>query len=58
MSLTMNLIEGAKWSDGVPFTADDVMFTYENYILDPNVPSPNEADAWTYGGKVTTLEKT
>ncbi|CAA9587245.1 MAG: hypothetical protein AVDCRST_MAG86-3969 [uncultured Truepera sp.] len=57
MSLTMNLIEGAKWSDGVPFTADDVVFTYENYILDPNVPSPNETDAWTYGGEVTTLEK-
>lgn len=57
MSLTMNLIEGAKWSDGMPFTADDVLFTYENYILDPRVPSWVEADAWTYGGEVTTLEK-
>ncbi len=57
MSLTMQLIEGAKWSDGVPFTADDVIFTYENYILDPQVPSWVEADAWTYNGKVTTLEK-
>ena len=25
--LTMHLVEGAKWSDGVPFTSDDVMFT-------------------------------
>jgi ABC-type transport system substrate-binding protein len=36
----MNLIEGAKWSDGEPFTADDVMFTWEGYIVDPNVNSP------------------
>ena len=56
-SLTMKLIEGARWSDGVPFTADDVLFTFNDYILDPNVPSPNEADAWTFGGKVTKLEK-
>ena len=35
--LTMNLIKGAKWSDGEPFTADDVMFTWEDIVLDPNV---------------------
>ena len=35
--LTMHLIEGAKWSDGVPFTADDVMFYWDDNILDPNV---------------------
>ena len=40
--LTMHLIEGAKWSDGVPFTADDVMFTWEGYILDPNVNAPRQ----------------
>jgi peptide/nickel transport system substrate-binding protein len=57
MSLTMELIEGAKWSDGTPFTADDVVFTYENYILDPQVPSWLGQGSWTYGGKVTTLEK-
>jgi peptide/nickel transport system substrate-binding protein len=55
--LTMHLIEGARWSDGTPFTADDVLFTYENYILDPNVPSWSQASAWTYGGEVTRLEK-
>ena len=37
LELTMNLIEGAKWSDGEPFTADDVMFTWEKLINDPNV---------------------
>ena len=37
LQLTMHLIEGAKWSDGEPFTADDVIFTWEDLINDPNV---------------------
>ena len=57
MSLTMYLIEGARWSDGHPFTADDVVFTYEHYILDPSVPTWQGASGWTFGGEVTTLEK-
>ena len=36
------LREGAKWSDGEPFTADDIMFWYDNILLNeeltPNVP--------------------
>jgi len=55
--LTMHLIEGAKWSDGVPFTADDVMFTWDGYIQDPNVPAPRGKDAWTWNGTPATLEK-
>jgi peptide/nickel transport system substrate-binding protein len=55
--LTMHLIEGAKWSDGVPFTADDVMFTWEGYILDDNVAAPRHQDAWSWDGKPATLEK-
>jgi peptide/nickel transport system substrate-binding protein len=35
--LTMHLIEGAKWSDGVPFTSEDVMFTWDDNIQDPNI---------------------
>ena len=57
MQLTMHLIEGAKWSDGVPFTADDVMFVWEGYILDQNVAAPRHQDAWSWDGKPATLEK-
>jgi peptide/nickel transport system substrate-binding protein len=55
--LTMKLIEGAKWSDGEPFTADDVIFTWEGFIVDPNVNSPRQLDAWSWDGVPTTLEK-
>lgn len=57
MQLTMHLIEGAKWSDGMPFTADDVLFTWDGYIQDPNVNAPRGADAWSWGGKPATLAK-
>jgi len=40
---TFKLREGLKWSDGVPMTADDVMFWYEDVInneeLTPTFPS-------------------
>jgi peptide/nickel transport system substrate-binding protein len=55
--LTMHLIEGAKWSDGVPFTADDIMFTWEGYILDQNVNAPRHQDAWSWDGQPATMEK-
>ena len=55
--LTMHLIEGAKWSDGVPFTADDVIFTWEGYVVDENVNSPRHLDAWSWDGEPATLEK-
>jgi peptide/nickel transport system substrate-binding protein len=54
--LTMHLIEGAKWSDGEPFSADDVMYHWEKNILDTNVHPLNGAnpDSWGVG---TTLVK-
>src|SRR5262249_39688734 len=57
MSLTMHLIEGAKWSDGQPFTADDVMFTWDGYIQDPNVNAQATASDWSWNGKPATLAK-
>src|SRR5206468_12475108 len=37
--LTFRLRPGVKWHDGQPFTADDVVFTWQT-IIDPRVPSP------------------
>ena len=51
--LTMHLVEGAKWSDGDPFDSEDVIFSWEDNIVDPNVESWAKAGAF---GEGTTLE--
>lgn len=54
--LTMHLIEGAKWSDGVPFNADDLMFYWDDEVNDKNVTPLNGATPETFGAG-TTLKK-
>ncbi|OLP62213.1 alpha-galactoside-binding protein [Xaviernesmea oryzae] len=54
--LTMNLVKGAKWSDGVPFTAEDVMFYWDDNVIDPNVTPLNGATRETFG-EGTELKK-
>ncbi|MBW4483256.1 MAG: peptide ABC transporter substrate-binding protein [Tildeniella torsiva UHER 1998/13D] len=39
-SVTWKLKEGLTWSDGTPFTAEDVAFTYE-FIVNPEVATVN-----------------
>jgi len=53
--LTMHLIEGAKWSDGVPFTSEDVMFYWNDNVQDPNVSPLNGATPESFG-EGTTLK--
>lgn len=36
-AITVNLREGVAWSDGEPFTADDVVFTYELLMDNPGM---------------------
>ena len=55
MSLTVNLIEGAKWSDGDPFDTEDIDFYWNNIVMDPEVTPLMGATQDTYGAG-TTLE--
>lgn len=54
--LTMHLVEGAKWSDGDLFDAEDVMFYWDDNVLDPSVTPLNGATPETFGAG-TTLKK-
>ena len=37
--ITFTLREGLKWSDGVPFTADDIVFTYNQIYFNEKIPA-------------------
>lgn len=54
--ITFHLRKGHKWSDGEPFTVDDILFWWEdiklNKELTPDVPSE-----WIYGGEPMEIEK-
>lgn len=54
--LTVTLRKGHKWSDGEPFTADDIVFWYEDIILNTDLyKSP--PSSWVYGGEPMQVEK-
>ncbi len=55
-ALTLHLIEGIKWSDGVPFTADDILFWYEDIILNDEL-TPVKPGDWSPGGELMKMEK-
>jgi peptide/nickel transport system substrate-binding protein len=52
---TVNLRRGLRFSDGAPFDADDVLFSFKVY-LDEQVHSP-QRDLLIISGKPTTLKK-
>ncbi len=39
LRIRFRLREGLKWSDGEPLTADDVVFTYDQVYLNPDIPT-------------------
>lgn len=53
---TIYLRQGLKWSDGEPFTADDVIFFFEDFQLDPDL-SPTLATQWQPGRQPMTFSK-
>ena len=57
MTFTFHLREGTKWSDGTPFTADDLVWWYQNIFMNTKMtPSPW---SWlTVAGEPVVISKT
>src|SRR5580693_6482839 len=53
---TFHLREDVQWFDGVPFSADDVVFTFNDLIYNPDIPSSSK-DVLTIEGKPLKVEK-
>ncbi len=51
-----HLREDVRWNDGQPFTADDVVFTFNQLIYNSDIPS-SARDIFTIDGKTFTVEK-
>ncbi|MEJ1990874.1 MAG: ABC transporter substrate-binding protein, partial [Maritimibacter sp.] len=47
-TLTVHLIEGAKWSDGDPFDTEDIAFYWNDIIMDPELTPLMGATQGTY----------
>jgi peptide/nickel transport system substrate-binding protein len=54
--LTLYLRQGLKWSDGEPFTVDDIIFWWEDIENDTNITTAPHAE-WVVNGEPMTLEK-
>ena len=53
--LTLTLRKGLKWSDGEPFTTDDILFWWNDIALDTNIyPAP--PPEWVINGKPMAVE--
>ena len=52
----IHLRKGIKWTDGVPITADDVIYTYEEIVF-KGLGNPSTMDAMTVEGKLPEIAK-
>jgi len=53
---TFHLREDVQWSDGVSFSAEDVVFTFNDLIYNPDIPSSSK-DVLSIDGKPIKVEK-
>lgn len=54
--ITFTLRRGHKWSDGAPFTADDVVFFFNDIVLNKEL-NPNTPKQWVVGGEPVAAQK-
>jgi peptide/nickel transport system substrate-binding protein len=54
--LTLYFREGLKWSDGAPFTVDDIIFWWEDIENDTNITAAPHGE-WIVKGEPMELEK-
>ncbi|MBZ0297854.1 MAG: ABC transporter substrate-binding protein [Anaerolineae bacterium] len=57
-SLTITLRDGLKWSDGEPFTTDDIAFFWNDVLNNEEISPTGPGGFWTVNGQPTTLEVT
>jgi peptide/nickel transport system substrate-binding protein len=54
---TISLRKGAKWSDGAPFTADDILFWYKDVLLNKDLTPTLPGWMRNADGTAATVEK-